>query len=1472
MTEHYSLLQSLCYLSFIKYSGPSLTATGTFAVHTHQQQQQQQQQQQVLFEKKSNLFDILSESDEFVRIKKENAKDEQDETQDMNVESDEEMKLDYLDQQDFYQVADDQERELIISMKKLVIDDLNHVPNPMYHMNRSLCEQKITREQIIDMLRKELIRLPVSLASHENRLLQEGGSWQWNVPSNSITFQMPACQYGSKCVVITMDIPGLSSSEYPAIGPLMIYMTSEEWDQLPRVPTDPRPCLLCYRYYTSRFVINVKAHTRLQTSKTFCFQLYRNLINENNGYKMEHTLIPSAKTWLGFVNPIVRFQRLCLKAVYNVSCRRWCINQDDILYVPSTTRSISKDQDRPGFVMEHSDAGSGSGSGSHLQKPTTTTTTTTTTSTTSSTTTTSHDNLVFLLRSDHYFHGNEDMNRREEKGKAIAKEASILKEDTIVYDPRPWLLRELFSQKCLDKHEFKWLQCTNASYLIQNEKEFDMIYSQCPSTFDHVMDSVIHSFIDEYKRTGCLKLKYFRYCCFVFCQAEQKYQMNHASLKVDNHPKKEHKEPNKQNKKRTKTTTTTSEQTVFKRKHNSLEHALGVMSTWFAHVSSALKHGGIRLWNKIQHDDTFWPMHPKTLNYVTTETNIVRYNNNLVECPFWQTVNLRKNDIQHAFYKFAPLKSQVREVSEIFISKMDHNPEFAFAFGEWIFCSILGNYSHCNVRLSLSRKHEWYTLWYHGTQTMRYLVQIFLRRHQLLCLFIGREYFMFLCNEEPAMQSVLHATFDWNVFSKIVIQTMDRLRQFINVFGFSALLCPSPRLDTLALDHVLLQQQQQEMQRFLSHVSLSSKDICKILDLDKQVCKKLGFISSDGDIDMTCPAYFTGISLHECSQHTDSISEIIQFVQNIGYISTFLPSWKLIPSDYHRLQYVFVVISLAQKKAGRDLYWGSRSTTVKKPSVPLVSAMATKPNKRGRPRHTSVQSLDNPDPFQIVSKLADIQDPSQFACSIHDWCMQLYKKWKAIDKQHKISSDSSFAFVPASSSASSLSVSTSASMASNVATVVATERVTERVTEMATESATESLTTKNHKKRRKKSQSKIKPNKRMKSKQKNSSSGKSKKKCTTSKKTMMRTDLLFLTEAQAEMEKIFYLREKPCFLQTILNHRGGFKSNEMTLDAKMNKDTCKLKQNRNDNKDTEVNEMEEMDEMEEMEEIKEMKEMEDDMEEENTDQETMNSNQKDSTFVDFGLKAKHYHIMAEWMARQDDKSDECMIRIMKKLPAFLMDSSALNCIQELYQSYNQRKTLIETQIHQNMIYLKTNLPYAYSVFYAFAFMWSRHVEVDVYELPEYYRQFQMNAIRQRNHLSLDDPFPDKEVCFWFCPVCDFIYTLHVTGEETKDDRLLIPYGYQKPIVDHEQDDFVLYCNKINKTQHLHLPMVRLKCVFLLGMLFRLDENMYYICPECGRHALWKPDYHTYTLKGLLCYLCNKVRAAPCEPLLLLQVR
>jgi len=170
--------------------------------------------------------------------------------------------------------------------------------------------------------------LPTSSAAHEDNLLQESGIWKFG----TVRIRMPECENGMQCIAINSKIRGLPLPEQ--LNPFVSYMSEDEWKRLPhKVPMEQRPCLLCYRYYTCRFVINMMSHPQIDISKQFSFQTFKNPIDTKGGYKSKHAIYPvrHSDRWLGFKHPIVRFQTSQLRGVYDTLNKRWQILQGNII-------------------------------------------------------------------------------------------------------------------------------------------------------------------------------------------------------------------------------------------------------------------------------------------------------------------------------------------------------------------------------------------------------------------------------------------------------------------------------------------------------------------------------------------------------------------------------------------------------------------------------------------------------------------------------------------------------------------------------------------------------------------------------------------------------------------------------------------------------------------------------------------------------------------------------------------------------------------------------------------------------------------------------------------------------------------------------------------------------------------------------------------------------------------------------------
>ena len=197
-----------------------------------------------------------------------------------------------------------------------------------------------------------------------------------------IEIDMPECENGNTCVAKTLQIRGLprfsgtgtGTSSSKGLGmekgiSLCKYMYQDEWKRLPYIlpSNEPRPCLLCYWFYTTRLVINAMSHPGLQVVRSNFFQLHYNLVDQVGGYKKQHMLYPLRDQYLGFAHPLVHFQQELLFAYKDEELNKWRISSKSMHHVSRTSdatgldlsrdlntgRDRDKDRDRPETPNSH---------------------------------------------------------------------------------------------------------------------------------------------------------------------------------------------------------------------------------------------------------------------------------------------------------------------------------------------------------------------------------------------------------------------------------------------------------------------------------------------------------------------------------------------------------------------------------------------------------------------------------------------------------------------------------------------------------------------------------------------------------------------------------------------------------------------------------------------------------------------------------------------------------------------------------------------------------------------------------------------------------------------------------------------------------------------------------------------------------------------------------------------------------------
>lgn len=179
-----------------------------------------------------------------------------------------------------------------------------------------------------------------------------------------------------------------------------------------------------------------------------------------------------------------------------------------------------------------------------------------------------------------------------------------------------------------------------------------------------------------------------------------------------------------------------------------------------------------------QQDDIVW------------EGVLVNFNQEVLQCSFWRSLENRNNPFVLIMGKAAPQRCQIREGGETILSKFETHPQFAHAFWQWMDCTLFGLYRYSRERdvvyltpqrqlefFELTQDHEKYVLFHWWL----------CKRQDLLCIFFTREYLAYLVPLQPGLLHVLQHTFNWAEFVRISNKVGNDVRQLINRHGWCAL-------------------------------------------------------------------------------------------------------------------------------------------------------------------------------------------------------------------------------------------------------------------------------------------------------------------------------------------------------------------------------------------------------------------------------------------------------------------------------------------------------------------------------------------------------------------------------------------------------------------------------------------------------------------------------------------------------------
>lgn len=120
-------------------------------------------------------------------------------------------------------------------------------------------------------------------------------------------------------------------------------------------------------------------------------------------------------------------------------------------------------------------------------------------------------------------------------------------------------------------------------------------------------------------------------------------------------------------------------------------------------------------------------------------------------------------------------KCQVRNFPSIVIKYMDEFPQLVGLFRRFMEVSFLGNYPHAVYRPCYLRRMQ--VRWQFGHHQLNdERLKTWMRKNQVLCYFMTKEYYMYLVRSHLPLDTLLDETSHWKESKKAIVAAMDSVR------------------------------------------------------------------------------------------------------------------------------------------------------------------------------------------------------------------------------------------------------------------------------------------------------------------------------------------------------------------------------------------------------------------------------------------------------------------------------------------------------------------------------------------------------------------------------------------------------------------------------------------------------------------------------------------------------------------------
>ena len=231
----------------------------------------------------------------------------------------------------------------------------------------------------------------------------------------------------------------------------------------------------------------------------------------------------------------------------------------------------------------------------------------------------------------------------------------------------------------------------------------------------------------------------------------------------------------------------------------------------------------------------------------------------------------------------------------------------------------------------------------------------------------------------------------------------------------------------------------------------------------------------------------------------------------------------------------------------------------------------------------------------------------------------------------------------------------------------------------------------------------------------------------------------------------------------------------------------------------------------------------------------------------------HMRFMYDWLSRLDVTQMQPEMHLYPYLQAWNMHPEAIQHIRRLQHRYDYlRAGKNETQ--RVMACVSEAFPYSAALFKTICSVWRRHAAVQCYDLPAFYLERQLAAIRERFALPPEAPVPVDCLFFWYCRVCRGVYSL--VNSFNRVYKRSYQYGYRDMLVDYMTG--TVYCKRKHVSGSAACETAPLVQLFIAGRVIWFRQKALMLCPqpECGMIMVLDPLRCAYNEYGYACSVCT----------------